>query len=101
MLTEELEKYNEMYRKMIDHLVTLHNANITFQKFQGRDRANDVKRQFRGIMKLSRELIKQCSKVSREGSDRRKLISTQRKEAKRLRQQQRQKNVAVSGGNNQ
>lgn len=95
MSAKEINKYNELYNELVEAFVKLHNANIAFQYFQGRDKGNSVRRELRKFGQISKDLSIQCRKVCREGEDNRKLAMKQKREAKRLRLQ---KNVAVSRG---
>jgi len=97
MSTKEINKYNEMYNELVEAFVKLHNANMGFQNFQGRDKGNAVRRELRTFHQVARALIIQCKRVCAEGEANRKMEMRRKREAKRARLQQ---NVAVSGEGN-
>jgi hypothetical protein len=58
MSTDKLDDYLKSYSNMLVEIVNLHNLQITYLKYFGRDTGSEVRKQFKKLAKLHKELQK-------------------------------------------
>lgn len=58
MSTEKLEYYLKLYSQLMEELVVLHNAHMFYLKYFGRDAGSDLRKHYKKVAKLTKELIK-------------------------------------------
>lgn len=93
MSNEELKKYKELYSQLVSELVELHNSNVSFVKYTGRDTGFGVRKHLRAIAKIASQMVKQGRSVCKEAVENKKLAKLAKREEKN---NKKKRNVAVS-----
>lgn len=85
MSAEEINKYKELYSRLITEFAGLHNTHASFVKNIGRETGFATRKHLSEIIVLANEMRKQGRSVYKEVLENRRLEKTRLKEEKRNR----------------
>lgn len=82
MSNEELKKYQELYSQLVSEFAKLHNSNLSFYKYTGRDTGYGVRKHLRAIAQIASNMTKQGRSVCKEAVENKKLAKLAKREEK-------------------
>ena len=85
MSNNEINKYIELYSRLVSEFAELHNTHMSFVKYVGRDTGFATRRHLRAIADIADEMKRQGQKVCKES------IQNHRLEKIRLREEKKNK----------
>ena len=85
MSAEEINKYKELYSKLVTEFAELHNTHMSFVKYVGRETGFATRKHLRAIADIADEMKRQGQKVYKES------IANKRLEKIRLRDEKKNK----------
>jgi hypothetical protein len=89
MLTEEINKYKELYSQLISEFAGLHNTHMGFVKHTGRETGFATRKHLSNIVHLANEMRKQGRSVYKESIENKRLEKIRLKEEKRNKKKRR------------
>lgn len=91
MLNEEINKYKELYSKLVSEFAKLHNTHMSFVKHTGRETGFATRKHLSEIIVLANEMRKTGRSVYKESVANKRLEKIRLKEEKRKKKNVRNK----------
>jgi hypothetical protein len=89
MLTEEINKYKELYSQLITEFAGLHNTHASFVKYTGRETGFATRKHLSEIIVLANEMRKLGRSVYKEALENKRLEKIRLKEEKKNKKKRR------------
>lgn len=83
MSNEEINKYKELYSQLVSELTGLHNTNLLFLKYIGRDTGLATRKHLRAIADIATAMKKQGQLVCKESMANKRANQKKQKEERR------------------